>query len=336
MRAWLFRLLLPFIILQIIVIAGIVGYMTIEHYTFVEACYMTTLAITSVGFGEVKKLSTNGQIFTTILLIFSWSTFAFVIGSITQFVVNGEIRKFFKINSIRKKIRAMKQHVIICGFGRNGQQAVRTLKGHNIPFIVIETNEHLLEKFIADNFEVPFIIGDATEDEVLQKANITAAKALITTLPNDAQNVFIVLSARALNTNLQIISRATETGSGTKLYKAGANSVIMPDKIGGTHMATLVSKPDVVEFIDYLSGEEGESIHLETVDCADLPAQMQGKTLAEIMQWRPSGVISIGIKNPEGKFEINPLSSTVISAGMKLIVLGNRAQIDAMKHNLAN
>jgi voltage-gated potassium channel len=335
MRAWLFRLLLPFIILQIVVVAGIIGYMAIEDYTFVQACYMTTLAITTVGFGEVRPLSTDGQIFTTILLIFSWSTFAFVIGSITQFVVNGEIRKFFKHNKIRRKIKTMNQHVIICGFGRNGQQAARTLKGHNIPFVVIEPNEAVIEKFVRDNFELSFIVGNATEDEILQRANVSQARALITTLPNDAENVFIVLSARALNSTVQIISRATDNGNVTKMYKAGASSVIMPDKIGGTHMATLVSKPDVVEFIDYLSGEEGESIHLETVDCAELPMAMQNKTLAEVMQWRPSGVISIGIKNAEGKFEINPPSSTVISSGTRLIVLGNRQQIDAMKHNLA-
>ncbi|MFM2388375.1 MAG: hypothetical protein RL660_3132 [Bacteroidota bacterium] len=334
MKSGLLRLMLPFLILQLIVVMGVIGYMFVEGYTLVEACYMTTLAITTVGFGEVRPLSTAGQIFTTVLCIFSWSTFAFVIGSITQYVVNGEIRKFFKTSAMQKKIKAMEKHVILCGLGRNGKQAALTLYAHGTPFVIVDTNEQLLEKFVADHFDVPYVVGDATDDEVLQRANINSAAALITTLPTDAQNVFIVLSARALNTKLQIISRASETASSAKLHKAGADSVIMPDKIGGTHMATLVSKPDVLEFIDYLSGSEGESINVESVAYEDLPQSIQGKTLSDIMQWRSTGVNCIGIKDAEGKFLINPPTDTKFSQGMKLMVLGDRKQIDAMKNNL--
>ena len=135
-------------------------------------------------------------------------------------------------------------------------------------------------------------------------AGIERAKALITALPEDADNVYIVLSARSLSNSIQIISRSSNPGSGTKLRKAGADSVISPDKIGGTHMATLVSKPDVIEFIDYLSGEEGDSIHLESVGYEILPAELKDKTLQEIMAWRKTGVNCIGIKDAEGKFII--------------------------------
>jgi voltage-gated potassium channel len=308
--------------------------MLIEHYTFREAMYMTTLAITTVGFGEVRPLSDSGQIFTTFLLIISWVALAFVLGSITQFVVNGEIKNFFKHYRMTMKINNLKNHVVLCGFGRNGQQAAKTFIAHKIPFVVIDKNEKIVEKFKEEYPDIIFLCGDATEDECLLKANIMHAKALLTALPNDSENVFIVLSARALHNKLRIISRASDNNTIQKLKKAGADNVIMPDKIGGTHMATLVSKPDVIEFIDFLSGEEGESIHIESLEYNQLPKEVKNQTLEEIMNWKKTGVNSIGIKDADGKFIINPPSNTLLTDGMKLIVLGNREQIDAMKINL--
>jgi len=146
--------------------------------------------------------------------------------------------------------------------------------------------------------------------------------------------LYIVFSSISLSNNIHIISRSSNPGSSTKLRKAGADSVISPDKIGGTHMATLVSKPDVVEFIDYLSGEEGESIHLESVGYEILPQELKDKTLQEIMAWRKTGVNCIGIKDAEGKFIINPPEGTLINSRMKVIVLGTRQQIEEMKGNV--
>jgi len=189
------------------------------------------------------------------------------------------------------------------------------------------------------NIYLAWTSGDLKESReemaiILQKAGISRAKALVITLPEDADNVFIVLSARSLNPRIQIISRASQHGSAAKLKKAGANNVIMPDKIGGTHMATLVSKPDVIEFIDYLSGEEGESINMESVDYSKLPPEIQDKSLSIIMAWKKTGVNCIGIKSSDGKFVINPPDDTIIKEGMKVIVLGTRQQIDDMKHNV--
>jgi voltage-gated potassium channel len=142
------------------------------------------------------------------------------------------------------------------------------------------------------------------------------------------------LSARSLNEHLQIISRASSPGSMIKLKKAGANSIIMPDKIGGKHMATLVSKPDVVEFIDFLSGEEGESINIEAIAYEMMPEDLRNKTLKEIMDWKKTGVNCIGVKNTDGKFLINPPKDTLITQGMKVIVLGTQQQIINMKLNV--
>jgi voltage-gated potassium channel len=191
-----------------------------------------------------------------------------------------------------------------------------------------------MEKISNDHDDLIFLLGDATEDEVLKRAGIEKAKALITALPDDADNVFIVLSARSLNNNVRIISRASHHSSVLKLKKAGANNVIMPDRIGGTHMATLVSKPDVIEFIDFLSGEEGEPIHIESVDYKDLPDPIKNRSLTEVMNLKKTGVNCIGVKNSEGKFIINPPAEIIIEKDMKVIVLGTKWQIDEMKGNL--
>lgn len=231
-------------------------------------------------------------------------------------------------------IRKLDQHVIICGYGRNGQQAAMTLQFHGEPFVVIENEAANVEKALREHPNLLILQGDSTEDDMLHQAGIEKAKALITTLPLDAHNVFIVLSARSINPRIRIISRASDTGSYAKLIKAGANSVIMPDKIGGTHMATLVSKPDVIEFIDFLSGEEGEAIHIESVAFEQLPVQLRERPLSEIMNWKKSGVNCIGIKDAGGKFMINPPEDTLVQSGMKVMVLGSRQQIREMVKNL--
>lgn len=330
--AW--KLLQPLAILLFIYVGGMIGYVVIEDFSFLEAFYMTTISVTTAGFTEVRKLTDAGRIFTSFLLITSWGAFAFAITRITQYIINGEVNKYFKNRRLMKAIDKLNHHVIVCGFGRNGQQAAKTLGYHYQQYLVIENDDAVMERIAEEQPGLIYIIGDSTDDDVLVRAGIHRAKALITTLPADADNVFIVLSARSLNPGIQIISRASEKNSYAKLVKAGADSVIMPDKIGGTHMATLVSKPDVIEFIDYLSGAEGESIHIESVSYNQLPADIRGQTLKRIMAWKKTGVNCIGIKDSEGKFIISPPEETIIDKGMKVLVLGTKQQIEDMKGNI--
>jgi len=295
---------------------------------------MTTIAITTAGFNEVRPLSNDGRMFTVFLLLTSWATFAWAIARITQFVVTGEINKYFKTRKIMKAITELNHHVILCGFGRNGQQAARTLKNHNIDFVVIEKDEEPIERVLHFFPGLSYLIGDSTDDDLLRKAGIERAVALITALPDDADNVFIVLSARALNSKLHIVSRASEENSIPKLKKAGADNVIMPDKIGGSHMATLVSKPDVIEFMDFLTSEDGESVNMDSVPYDILPPEIKDKSLKVVMEWNKTGVSCLGIKNKEGKFVINPPDETQVTEGCKVIVFGTRSQIAKMKNNL--
>ena len=315
-------------------LVGIMGYVIIEGYSFMEALYMTTIAITTAGFNEVRPLSDEGRGFTIFLLLTSWATFAWAIARITQFVVTGEINKYFKTRKIMKAVAELNHHVILCGFGRNGQQAARTLKNHNMEFVVIEKEEDPIERALPFFPELVYLIGDGTDDDLLIEAGIDKAVALITALPDDADNVFIVLSARTLNQKLQIISRASEESSFPKLRKAGADNVIMPDKIGGSHMATLVSKPDVIEFMDFLTSEDGESVNMDSVPYEIMPAEIRDKSLKVVMEWNKTGVSCLGIKNKEGKFVINPPDEMLVTEGCKVIVFGTRAQIAEMKDNL--
>jgi voltage-gated potassium channel len=308
--------------------------MYIENYTFLEALYMTIVTISTVGYNEVHHLSNAGRIFNILLISTSLTTTAFAITMLTRYVVDGEINLYFKNRRMNTAINNLENHVILCGYGRNGKQAADTLSQHKVQFVVIEINADRIEEDILHGRKLLYVKGDATEDETLIRAGIKRARALITALPADADNVFIVLTARTVNSKVQIISRASHANSAPKLKKAGADNVILPDKIGGMHMATLVTKPDVIEFIDYLSGAEGESIHLEAVGYEVLPPDLKDKSLHEIMAWRKTGVNCLGVKSAEGKFVINPPETTAITVGMKVIVLGTKEQIQAMKGNV--
>lgn len=324
------HLLIWFSIISIIIIGGITGFMIIESFRFLDALYMTVITITTIGYMEVHPLSDSGRVFTIVLIITSFSSFTYALARLTQFIASGEMADYFKNKKIMTALEKLDGHVIICGFGRNGLQAAKTLQGHKVDFVIIDQQAERIESYMPNML---CLVGDATDDEVLKKAGIERASSLICALPTDADNVFIVLSARSLNSKMRIISRASAATSIAKLKKAGANNVIMPDKIGGMHMATLVSKPDVIEFIDFLSGEAGESINIESISYEDIPVEVRDSTLKEIMEWKKTGVNCIGIKNIDGMFLINPSNDTIITSGMKILVLGSKHQIGDMKEN---
>ena len=325
LRLWLFIVLL-------VLLFGIAGYMLIEGYNFFDAVYMAVITITTIGYHEIKPLSDAGRIFNIVFIVTSFTTFTYLVARFTQYVISGELTHYYTKKRLMQQLVKKQGHAIVCGYGRNGQQAAKTLRAHKIDFVVIEKNSEVLQQH--EDPALVYLTGDATEDEVLINAGIERADSLLVSLPEDADNVFIVLSARSLNPKLNIISRASTVSATAKLYKAGANHVVMPDLIGGTHMATLVSKPDVVEFIDFLSGEDGESIHIEAVGYHKLPPAMRDKTLKEIMDWKKTGVNCIGIKDEAGKFYINPPEDVFITKGMKVIVLGTKEQIAEMKRNV--
>jgi voltage-gated potassium channel len=329
-----YRFFIPLIIMLTLWLIGTIGYVLIDNYTWFNAFYMTIITVATVGYGEVEPLSNSGKIFTAFLILTSFGTFAYAVSSITKFVFDGEFNDFYKNRKLNASIDKLSDHIIICGYGRNGRQAAQVLKKHNQRFVVIENDQKLISALNHKHSDL-VVSGDGTQDEVLMKAGIMRAKALITTLPVDADNVFIVLTARNLNKKLIIISRASEDNSDTKLKIAGANNVIMPDKVGGAHMASLVMKPDVIEFIDTITSERGNNISLEEIAFTEMPEALRDKTLKDLEIRNKSGANIIGFKTADGEYIVNPSADTRIITNSKLFVLGTSDQIEILKKMLS-
>jgi voltage-gated potassium channel len=328
------QFILPFLLMSVLIIIGTFGYMIIEGYNLLDAFYMTIITVATVGYGEVEPLSAAGKIFTSFLIMTSFGTFAYAVSTITRFVVDGEFNHLFKQQQLSAAIEQLTDHVIICGYGRNGRQAAQVLKKHDKRFVVIEKNPELTES-INHRYKDLVLSGDSTQDETLLKAGILKAKALITTLPVDADNMFIVLTARHLNPKLSIISRASDDGSDTKIKIAGADNVIMPDKVGGAHMASLVMKPDVMEFIDHVTAQGGDNNNLEEITFNNLPEHLKNRTLRDLEIRNKSGANIIGFKTGDGNYIINPSADTQIIPEAKIFVLGTPEQIKKLKEILA-
>lgn len=321
---------LSLLLLLGVICLGTFGYVIIEDYRLFDAFYMTIITLSTVGYNEVNLLSDNGRLFTTFLIITSFGTFAYAITSITRSLMDGDFNRYYKNYKVNEAVKKLDNHVIVCGYGRNGKQAAHVLKKHKKRFVVIENKKDIVTT-INHQYSDLVIQGDATQDDLLLRAGIMKAKALITTLPIDADNLFIVLTARSLNPHLTIISRASEDNSDKKLRIAGATNVIMPDKIGGAHMASLVMKPDVLEFVDIITGQGGDNIRLEEITFENLPHKYQNKTIKELEIGKRSGANIIGFKTSTSEYVINPSAETKIIPDAKLFVLGTTDQINKLK-----
>ncbi|MGB5202853.1 MAG: NAD-binding protein [Eudoraea sp.] len=307
-----------------VLLAGTLGYHFIAELSWLNAIYMTIITVTTVGFNEVGPLETEGKIFTIFLIISSVFIFAYAISVITEYLFSKNQLQLLKTKKVKKMINNLSNHVIICGYGRNGMQAVERLKAYKKPFVVIERDKDIIEKYEVD---VLFVEGDANEDETLLTAGVKDAQYLIVTLPDDADNLFVVLSARQLNKQLFIISRASQVTSQHKLKLAGADSVIMPDKIGGDHMASLVVIPDLITFMDKLSTEGENTTNLEEVAIEDFADQMVCNSLRDLDLRRKTGCTIIGYIEPDGNYIINPEADLPLEPNSKVIVLGRPEQI---------
>ena len=318
------------ILLLLIITIGTIGYIIIEEFTFIEAFFMTIITISTVGFREVKPLSELGQLFTIFLIIFSIGIFAYAVTTLTRYIVDGVFRNYLKDNKVKTKIEKLKNHVIVVGYGRNGRQAIEELNRHEFPIVVVDNNESIIQD-IRQKAELLYIYGDATEDQTLTDAKIDTAKALITALPNDADNLFVVLTARAMNPDITIISRASNFNSDKKLRSAGATNVIMPDKIGGQRMAKLVAQPDVIDFIEFVMLRESEGVHIEEIHCKGMVASFTEKSIGEWTIRSTTGANIIGIKTSDNHYIVNPTPEQKITEKDQIFVLGNPDQITKLK-----
>jgi voltage-gated potassium channel len=318
------------ILLVLIITTGTIGYIIIEDFTFIEAFFMTIITISTVGFREVKPLSETGQLFTIFLIIFSIGIFAYAVTTLTRYIVDGVFRNYLKDNKVKTKIEKLKNHVIVVGYGHNGRQAIEELQRHKFPIVVVDNNESIIQD-IRQKAELLYIYGDATEDQTLTDAKIDTAKALITALPNDADNLFVVLTARAMNPDFTIITRASNFNSDKKLRSAGATNVIMPDKIGGQRMAKLVAQPDVIDFIEFVMLRESEGVYIEEIYCKGMVSSFTEKSIGEWSIRAATGANIIGIKTSDNHYIVNPTPEQKITENDQIFVLGNPEQITKLK-----
>lgn len=319
------KLKYPIISLLIILTIGVVGYKIISEVSIIDALYMTVIVISTVGFGELHPFNETEKIFTIFLIITSIGIFGYVVSVISEYIANNSLVEEFKFKKVENQIKKLSGHTIVCGYGRNGKQAVAKLKQYKKDCVVIENNEHELQDLKLDS--VPYIIGDATIDGVLLKAGIEKANSLITVLSNDSDNMFVVISARQFKKDLIIISRASDDSSNKKIKIAGADKVIIPNKLGGEHMASLVVTPDLVEFIDHLFIEGLDKTNLEEIMVDQLPKEFLNTSIGQLDLRKKTGCSVIGFKTADGDFVINPDASTKLQPNSKLIVLGQPEQI---------
>jgi voltage-gated potassium channel len=330
MRAFLnSRLAVALFLVFMILVIGSVGFY-LFGFSLIDSIYMTIITVSTVGFKEVQPLSQDEKIFTSILILSSIFIVGYAIKVITENIISRNNIVKLRKKRVQTKIATMKDHVVVCGFGRNGRQAVNKLQDYNKEVVVIESSEEVVDHYRSD--ELLFIEGNATDDEVLIEAGIDRASTLIAALPSDADNLFIVLTARQLNPNLKIISRATEETSYKKLKLAGADNVILPDKIGGDHMATLVVVPDLVEFLDNLSvSGENDSINVEQIPFEKVCPSGKEQAIRDLDLRKKTGCSIIGYKTPKGDYIVNPEPDLVLKQDSKLIVIGRPNQIESLK-----
>ncbi|MGY6648450.1 potassium channel family protein [Wenyingzhuangia sp. IMCC45574] len=313
----------------IVLLIGTLGFTFAFNYSVLDAFFMSIITVTTVGFGEVQPLDDGGKLFTIFLLLISIVAYGYLVTVVSEFFSNNMLMQAYRAKKKLKKISKMEGHTIICGFGRNGKQAYAKLKKFNKSCVIIEKDESRLEAI--DGANMTLLKGDATSDEVLKNAGIDKASSLIAASSSDANNVYIVLSSRQLNPKINIVSRASSYQSVEKMKIAGADHVIMPDRLGGEHMASLLVTPDLVKFVDMLGLEGERNANLEEIAVEELPKEYMMKSIRDLDVRRNSGCTVIGFITAEDKYIVNPDSDLILEPTCKLIVLGSPEQIEKFK-----
>lgn len=317
-------------------VLGTSGYMILEDFSFSEAFYMAVITMSTVGYGEVQPLSLAGRWFNAGYILLNIGVFAYFIGVFGYYVIQGEIFKSMHQNLINSQIDKLKDHVILCGFGRYGREIAAQFDRHGKPFVVIDNNPEEIEHIRKTQNRILYLEEDATQDDVLVRAGIKRAVALVSALPEDSDNLFTVLTARQLNHGIEIISRATMARSVPKLRLAGANHVVMPEQIGGFYIANLVSKPEAVEFFSFLTSKSRSDFGFEEINYEDVPDHFRDKSIQDLHIRRDTGSNIIGFKTAKGEYIVNPAPSTVLEKGTSFILLGDKDQLIRLREMLVH
>ena len=320
------RLRRGLIILASIIAAGTIGYTLIEGWSFVDAIYMTMITISTVGYGEVHPLTHAGRIFSIFLIVGGVSGGLFVLTAFVQYVIEGRLRTELGRRQMKGKIAKLKEHFILCGYGRVGEEIARTFSEEGIPFVIIDSRPE--NTAMAEEQGYLYLLGDATSDKLLVEAGIERARGLVAAVGSDVDNTYITLSARGLRPDLFIEARASSKEAETKLKKAGANRVVSPSSIGARRMAMLALRPAVVDFIDTVTYRRGQELQMENIAVGN-NSPLVGLTVEAIRHRTKATILAINKKG--GKLLANPPSKEIIEAGAHLIIIGTKEQLIALE-----
>lgn len=321
------RLISAGIILLIVIALGIAGFMLIEHWNVLEAAYMVITTLFTIGFQEVHPLSNAGRIFTILIAVVGVGTALYAAGQTMEIIVEGELHGYRKRKLMDKRIAELRNHYVICGYGRVGHQVAAEFSAAKIPYVVIDGKPDTVREL--EPRGVPHLIGDATSDEILEEAGIRRAKGLVACSDSDVANVYVTLSARALNPDLFIVSRAAQKETENKLKMAGANRVISPYYISGRRMAGLVTHPVVTDFFDMVTHSGKLEFRLHEIPVPD-QSPVLDKALADARIRTKSGALVLAIQKADGSFDLAPRAASIIHRGDTLVVIGTQEQIDAL------
>jgi len=327
-----FRRLVPaLMILLVLVVTGTIGYQLIEGWSFIDSIYMVIITLFTVGFHESHSLSQLGMVFTMFIIVVGVGTAVYAGSQLVEIIVEGEILGYGRRRKMDKKIREMKNHYIVCGFGRTGHQVAEEFDATRVSYVVVDQKHETEEELGARG--IPYIIGDILNDNNLVEAGIKSAKGLVTTADSDVANVFVTLSARALNPDLYIVARASEIEAEGKLKMAGANRVISPYYISGKRMAALATKPVTSDFLDMVMHGEGLEFSLSEIAVPDA-SPLISKTLSETEIRQKSGALVLAIRKTDGSFNLQPHSSSTIKGGDIFVVVGTQEQVGLLEKML--
>ena len=318
-----------------LIVASTSGYMIIEGWNLLDAVYMTVLTLTTVGYREVQVLSRAGMIFNIFVMLFGVGTMLYLVGTLAQIMLEGQIRTILGRRKLEKKIHGLKDHYIVCGYGRMGETVAKEIQITGEPLVIVEKDEGHISRL--DNLGVLYVMGDATDENVLNAAGIKKARGLVSVLTSDVENVYVTLTARGLNRDLFILSRATDPGAEIKLIRAGASKVVSPYRLSGRKMAQELLKPTITNFIELVFPEQesGRSIDLQMEELlVGKGSELINKSLMESKIRQDFNLIVVAIKKRSGEMQYNPTFDAMIEEGDTLVALGPGPNLEKLAAKL--
>lgn len=312
----------------LVILVGAFGYAYIEGWSFLDALYMSVITVTTVGLTEVKELDAAGRMFTIVLVLGGVAVFSYAITTLANYLIAGELQGMLGRKRMQKQIDQLEQHYIVCGCGRMGLQVAREFRREKKPLVILDLDQAKVDLAIADGYLA--YVGDAGDDDMLRMTGVERAKGLVTAMDSDATNLMVVLSARALNQDLFIVSRMNVESSESKLIRAGANRVLTPYGIGGRRMAQLAVRPNVVEFLEVVTHDEELELWLEDFTVA-IDAHIAGCALGASNVREKTGANILALRQRTGKLMVAPTEETVLQAGDIIVALGTREQLEKLR-----